>query len=42
MSTSRDIQYIGGHYEYIGVFNRNLKDFINLLPHTHNDIPPMY
>ena len=48
MSTSRDVQYIGGYHEYIGdcsvhrVFNRNLKDFINLLPHVHHDILPMY
>ena len=49
MSTSRDVvQYIRGYHEYIGdvqyigVFNRNLKEFINLLPHMHHDILPMY
>ena len=47
MSTSRDVQYIRGYHEYIGdvqyigVFNRNLKDFINLLPHMHHNILPM-
>ena len=35
MSTSEDVQYIG-------VFNRNWKDFIKLLPHMYHDIPPMY
>ena len=35
MSTSGDVQYIG-------VFNRNGKDFIKLLPHMYHDIPPMY
>ena len=41
MSTSEDVQYIG-------VFNRNWKDFIKLLPHMYHDTlrctehPPMY
>ena len=35
MSTSGDVQYIG-------VFNRNWRDFIKLLPHMYHDIPPMY
>ena len=33
-----DIMSISGDVQYIGVFNRNWKDFIKLLPH----IPPMY
>ena len=38
MSTSGDV----GDIQYIGVFNRNWKDFNRLLPHMHHDIPPMY
>ena len=37
-----DIMSTSGDVQYIGVFNRNLKAFINLLPHMHHDIPPMY
>ena len=35
MSTLRDVQYIG-------VFNKNQKSFMNLLSHMNHDIPPMY
>ena len=41
MNTSGDVQYIEG-FQYIGVFNRNWKDFIKLLPHMHHDIPSIY
>ena len=42
MSTSGDIMSTSGDVQYIGVFNRNWKDFIKLLPHMYHDIPPMY
>ena len=41
MSTSADGQYIGD-VQYIGVFNRNWKGFIKLLPNMYNDITLMY
>ena len=37
-----DIMSTSGDVQYIGVFNRNWKDFIKLLPHMYHDIPPMY
>ena len=37
-----DIMSTSGDVQYIGVFNRNWKDFIKLLPHVYHDIPPMY
>ena len=37
-----DIMSTSGDVQYIGVFNRNWKDFIKLLPHICHDIPPMY
>ena len=39
-------EYIGGYHEYvgdvqyIGVFNKNQKPFMNLLPHMNHDTPP--
>ena len=49
MSTSGGISWVhrgmfstSGDVQYIGVFNRNWKDFIKLLPHMYHDIPPMY
>ena len=42
MSTLGDIMSTSGDVQYIGVFNRNWKDFIKLLPHMYHDIPPMY
>ena len=49
MSTLGDIMmHVEGHHEYmgdvqyIGVFNRNSKAFITLLPHMHHGISPMY
>ena len=37
-----DIMSTSGDVQYIGVFNRNWKDFMKLLPQMYHDIPPMY
>ena len=42
MSTSGDIMSTSGDVQYIGVFSRNWKDFIKLLPHMYHYILPMY
>ena len=39
MSTSGDVQYIGGYHEYIGGFQYKSKAFMNLLPHMNHDTP---
>ena len=44
ISTSGGISWVhrGWYHEYIGVFSRNWKTFIDLLPHMRHDIAPMY
>ena len=42
MSTSGDIMCTLGDVQDIGVFNKNQKSFMNLLPHMNHDIPLMY
>ena len=42
MGTLRVFSSLGGYHEYFGVFNRNRKAFVTLLPRCIHDIPPMY
>ena len=42
MSTSGDVQYIGGCSVHQSFQYKFGNDFIKLLPHIYHDIPPMY